>query len=71
MLKTYDHWKTTNPADEFLGPPPMIEVQCDYCGGKGYLEEPHPLPDDPYFCRTFKCEPCDGHGVIVEEARDE
>lgn len=22
MSKSYDHWKTTNPADEFLGPDP-------------------------------------------------
>jgi hypothetical protein len=25
---TYDNWKTTNPADEFLGPEP-----CPFCGG--------------------------------------
>jgi len=25
MLHTYDHWKTTNPDDEFLGPEPQEE----------------------------------------------
>jgi hypothetical protein len=36
---TYDHWKTTNPADEFLGPDPDEEddspepvSECDCCG---------------------------------------
>jgi hypothetical protein len=23
---TYDHWKTTNPADEFLGPEPETDM---------------------------------------------
>ena len=27
---TYDHWKTTNLADEELGPEPLTE--CDCCG---------------------------------------
>jgi hypothetical protein len=27
---SYDHWKATNPADEELGPEPII--QCDGCG---------------------------------------
>ncbi len=25
---TYDQWKTTNPADEFLGPDPRDETQA-------------------------------------------
>jgi len=25
LHKTYDHWKTTDPADEFLGPEPEDE----------------------------------------------
>jgi hypothetical protein len=29
---TYDNWKTTNPADEFLGPEP-----CEVCGGDKVL----------------------------------
>ena len=32
---TYDHWKTTNPDDEFLGPDPEEEDdfnECDDCG---------------------------------------
>jgi hypothetical protein len=29
---TYDHWKTTNPADAELGPAPESEP-CPYCGG--------------------------------------
>lgn len=24
---TYDHWKTTNPADEWLGPDPDAEAE--------------------------------------------
>ena len=26
LHKTYDHWKTTDPADEFLGPEPEDEL---------------------------------------------
>jgi len=26
LHKTYDHWKSTNPADEFLGPEPEDET---------------------------------------------
>ena len=32
---TYDHWKTTNPDDQFLGPDPEDEDdfdECDCCG---------------------------------------
>jgi len=29
---TYDHWKSTNPADEFLGPPP--EPEWSECEGE-------------------------------------
>ena len=30
---TYDHWKTTNPDDEFLGPDPDDDIiECDVCG---------------------------------------
>ena len=32
---TYDHWKTTNPDDEFLGPDRDEEdnfEECDVCG---------------------------------------
>jgi hypothetical protein len=35
MLMTYDHWKTTNPDDEWLGPNPD---ECD---------DPEPEEYDP------------------------
>lgn len=31
---TYDQWKTTNPADDCLGPEP-----CPICAGTGYVVE--------------------------------
>lgn len=33
---TYDHWKTTNPADEGIGPDPEDE-DCPNCGGEGVV----------------------------------
>ena len=35
---TYDHWKTTNPADEFLGPDPF---EAEEEGGHYYVEPGH------------------------------
>jgi hypothetical protein len=42
LHKTYDHWKTTNPDDEFLGPEPEDEdeipepeVEEVWDGGRG------------------------------------
>jgi hypothetical protein len=30
---TYDHWKSTNPEDEFLGPDPAdADDMCPNCG---------------------------------------
>ena len=29
LHKTYDHWKTTNPDDEFLGPEPEDEDELE------------------------------------------
>lgn len=33
-MRGYDHWKTTNPADEFLGPAPEDDapLRCIDCG---------------------------------------
>lgn len=32
---TYDHWKTTNPEDEWLGDPPQQWFVCEACDGDG------------------------------------
>lgn len=31
---SYDHWKTTNPADAELGPEPDEVACCDICGSE-------------------------------------
>ena len=36
---TYDHWKTTNPDDEFLGPGPEDKDDFDECDGCGETDE--------------------------------
>jgi hypothetical protein len=39
---TYDHWKSTNPADNYLGPDPDDENEydrCPTCDGAGVLED--------------------------------
>ncbi len=67
---TYDHWKTTNPADEFLGPPLEIEVACDMCGGAGYFEVPYPYSkwgNDPHGCTVEPCGNCGGRGFFICE----
>lgn len=59
---TYDHWKTTNPADEFLGSHPDEReeepelYQCDCC-------ERMVPPDElsrvwVFGIETFACEEC-------------
>jgi DnaJ-class molecular chaperone len=40
-----------------------LKGNCPECGGEGYAEIPHPLPDDPYFCKTIQCEACSGTGT--------
>lgn len=58
MLRGYDHWKTTNPADRFLGPDPD---EADWApgdtidGGPGGEET-----------RLVWCECCEGAGEIEE-----
>jgi hypothetical protein len=42
---TYDHWKTTNPEDQWLG----SEV-CSCCGGLGYIEDDCECGDDTCCC---------------------
>lgn len=58
---TYDHWKATNPADEYLGnrrpcPAPEYELApCPKCGARteGEAEtacKPRPDVTDEYVC---------------------
>jgi hypothetical protein len=34
---TYDHWKTTNPDDEYLGDVLDDQGGCPNCGGEGVI----------------------------------
>jgi len=53
---TYDHWKTTNPDDEELGPEPVdpeaeMEHQLDLIEDRENEEERHPAEcawESPY-----------------------
>lgn len=36
---TYDHWKTTNPEDQWMGHEPETIVNCPTCGGEGGYEK--------------------------------
>src|SRR5688572_26241488 len=50
---TYDHWKATNPADEFLGPEPVdepTELELVY-------EQLHTLRDAVLSCIDFEHDP--------------
>jgi DnaJ-class molecular chaperone len=63
---TYDNWKTTNPADEFLGPEPEEEEcpLCSCCNGTGVV---NPLTAPPgFFCVSVDdCPLCDGTGEVL------
>ena len=37
---SYDQWKTTNPADEFLGPSPDEVYICITCGAERLYDDP-------------------------------
>lgn len=82
QLVGYDRWKTTNPADEYLGSAEQRTpwhpgwsasedtriVDCDCCEGAGQIEEypPRPTPQGPY-ARVGKCGACNGSGEIEIE----
>ncbi len=65
---TYDNWKTTNPADEFLGPEPREQddaseiriVACSCCGGDGGFYEGGNE-------RWTRCTACNGDGELEIE----
>ncbi len=44
----------------------MSEQTCPVCHGEGVVNESEPLSDDPDFCKTLKCEDCNGSGLIDE-----
>lgn len=48
---SYDHWKTTNPADEFLGPDP--DDVDDYCPNCNQMSEAAKQPAIPEFIRGW------------------
>jgi hypothetical protein len=56
---SYDHWKTTNPDDEWLGPEPRLPCGCI---GKchPYAHDTAPdwdgTPDGPYYTRCPECD---------------
>ena len=54
---TYDTWKTTNPADEFLGPQP-----CEWCEGTGRATFCPSEPDQCSGCEPCECSWCGGTG---------
>lgn len=69
---TYDHWKTTNPEDAFLGPDPQEQGPefwdtCPVCDGFGNKEVPRPQHDDPHFCVQVDCTECGGSGWVRVE----
>jgi hypothetical protein len=39
---TYDHWKTTNPADAELGPAPDYDLVTDRCSQITSVDAPPP-----------------------------
>ncbi len=49
---TYDHWKTTNPDDEFLGPEPVMFVNewhrgyTAWAAGRALNTNPYPNGSD-------------------------
>ena len=54
-MTSYDNHKSTDPDDEYLGPPP----QCPNCDGEGYIDEP--------VGHLFRqCPECEGTGEHVE-----
>jgi hypothetical protein len=71
---TYDHWKTTNPADEFLGPNPEQpgtadpREYCEACGGEGKLYTSRYGGNDPDVWPIGKCEVCKGSGFVCVAA---
>jgi hypothetical protein len=64
---TYDHWKTTNPADEFLGPEPEDFKESATDRGP-------PRPVEGGMFRFVLCEACQSEGRIYrglyEDERD-
>lgn len=54
-MRTYDQWKTTNPADEFLGPESCWDCdgtgfvdgkECEWCRGSGEVDgDGEPIED--------------------------
>jgi hypothetical protein len=59
---SYDHWKTTNPADEWLGPEPeSARLSCG-CYGEcdPYAHDTAPdwdgTPDGPDYTRCAECD---------------
>ncbi len=63
-MGNYDHWKTTNPDDEFLG---SVENDDDFvcptCKGDGTVN-PLTAPAGFFCVGTTDCPTCDGSGEI-------
>jgi DnaJ-class molecular chaperone len=47
---------------------PEVFVECEVCGGEGFIEKHQPFHDDPYFCTQHTCEACHGVGGMICEA---
>jgi hypothetical protein len=55
-MKTYDDWKTTNPADEELGEWNPMPAECDCCGELAVLTR-----SLAFGClETWACDGCRG-----------
>ena len=64
---TYDHWKTTNPEDEYLGHDPDEDEGCWNCGGEGFLEGLCTCGEDTCCCLEPEppiCPECKGKGYL-------
>lgn len=71
---SYDHWKTTNHADEWLGPPPDeadVYVPCPCCfESSGYVwQHGNDWESGPWSVQTnVPCRECNGTGSLWVEA---
>ena len=67
---TYDTWKATEPD---YGEPPLVQVECDMCGGEGHIVKGDWVYENGCgFGRAdsyeVPCENCDGRGFFICEA---
>ena len=69
---SYDHWKTTNPEDRWLGPDPdedepelTVIIECARCRGDGEIGYSHGGPD---YIWSERCRACNGTGLSEDYA---